>query len=69
MMASTLSFNMSRPARPLSANLGRKRLCLRAEAATIASAYTYAYLQSIRHLRNRIAHHEPVFTRNLTDDY
>lgn len=29
----------------------------------------YADLQGIRHLRNRIAHHEPVFTRNLTDDY
>lgn len=29
----------------------------------------YADLQGIRHLRNRIAHHEPVFTRNLVDDY
>ena len=24
---------------------------------------------SIRHLRNRIAHHEPIFTRNSVDDY
>jgi hypothetical protein len=26
-------------------------------------------LRSIRHLRNRIAHHEPIFNRNLVDDY
>jgi hypothetical protein len=26
-------------------------------------------LRIIRHLRNRIAHHEPIFSRNLADDY
>jgi len=41
MMASTLSFSTSSPARPLSVNLSRKLLCLRAGAATFASAYTY----------------------------
>ncbi|MDJ0276035.1 GNAT family N-acetyltransferase [Sphingomonas sp. 2R-10] len=40
-MASTLSSSTSSPARPLSSNLSRNSLCLRAEAATIASAYTY----------------------------
>lgn len=29
----------------------------------------YNELEQIRRLRNRIAHHEPIFTRNLTDDY
>ncbi|WP_255326466.1 hypothetical protein [Sphingobium sp. EM0848] len=29
----------------------------------------YSDLRAIRHLRNRIAHHEPVFTRNIADDY
>lgn len=29
----------------------------------------YDELEQIRRLRNRIAHHEPIFTRNLTDDY
>jgi hypothetical protein len=33
-----------------------------------AAAQAYADLQAIRHLRNRIAHHEPVL-RNLADDY
>jgi hypothetical protein len=28
----------------------------------------YADLDHIRHLRNRIAHHEPIFRRNLADD-
>jgi hypothetical protein len=28
----------------------------------------YADLEAIRLLRNRIAHHEPIFTRNLADD-
>ncbi|MFC4126037.1 hypothetical protein [Nocardia rhizosphaerae] len=28
----------------------------------------YADLDAIRRLRNRIAHHEPIFTRNLPDD-
>lgn len=26
-------------------------------------------MQTIRHFRNRIAHHEPIFARNLTADY
>lgn len=29
----------------------------------------HADLRIIRLLRNRIAHHEPVFTRNIADDY
>jgi hypothetical protein len=29
----------------------------------------YQDLERIRILRNRIAHHEPIFTRNLTDDF
>ena len=29
----------------------------------------YDELEQIRRLRNRIAHHEPVFMRNLSDDY
>jgi hypothetical protein len=28
----------------------------------------YDDLEKVRELRNRIAHHEPIFTRNLTDD-
>ena len=28
----------------------------------------YERLEEIRKLRNRIAHHEPIFTRNLTGD-
>lgn len=31
-------------------------------------AEMYADLEQLRLLRNRIAHHEPIFTRNLTDD-
>lgn len=29
----------------------------------------YRDLEQLRLLRNRIAHHEPIFTRNLADDY
>ena len=29
----------------------------------------YEDLEHIRKLRNRIAHHEPIFTRNLSDDF
>lgn len=29
----------------------------------------YNHLEQVRKLRNRIAHHEPIFTRNLSDDY
>ncbi|WP_144062010.1 hypothetical protein [Sphingomonas sp. MM-1] len=38
---------------------------------TISQCRITAYndLRGIRHLRNRIAHHEPVFTRNIADDY
>lgn len=32
-------------------------------------ATAYADLQIIRRLRNRIAHHEPIFSRNIRDDY
>src|SRR3546814_16415609 len=32
-------------------------------------AAAYADLQIIRRLRNRIAHHEPIFMRNIADDY
>lgn len=31
-------------------------------------ALVYGELEQLRKLRNRIAHHEPVFTRNLADD-
>src|SRR3546814_8144747 len=41
MMASTLSDSVSSIVGSLSGNLGRKRRCLRAEAATVASAYSY----------------------------
>jgi len=38
---------------------------------TIAQCREIAYkdLRSIRRLRNRIAHHEPIFTRNMADEY
>ncbi len=29
----------------------------------------YNDLEDVRRLRNRIAHHEPIFTRDLADDY
>ena len=29
----------------------------------------FSDLDQIRKLRNRIAHHEPIFTRNLDDDF
>jgi hypothetical protein len=29
----------------------------------------YNDLEQLRKLRNRIAHHEPIFTRQLVDDY
>lgn len=29
----------------------------------------YTELEQLRNLRNRIAHHEPIFTRNLSDDF
>ncbi len=29
----------------------------------------YSDLEHLRRLRNRIAHHEPIFTRNLTNDF
>ena len=34
-----------------------------------ARAKAFADLQAIRKLRNRIAHHEPIFSRTLTTDY
>lgn len=41
MIASTLSFSTSSPPRPLSVNLSRNLLYLRADAGMIASAYSY----------------------------
>lgn len=32
-------------------------------------ALVYAELEQLRRLRNRIAHHEPIFRRNLADDF
>lgn len=34
-----------------------------------ARANAFAALQAVRHLRNRIAHHEPIFTRNIMAEY
>ena len=34
-----------------------------------ARANIFAALQAVRELRNRIAHHEPIFTRNISDEY
>jgi hypothetical protein len=48
---------------------GRSSLGRRSRRPFQCRAQAYADLQAIRHLRNRIAHHEPVFTRNLADDY
>lgn len=41
------------------------------QGQTIAHSRATAYtdLGIIRRLRNRIAHHEPIFTRNIADDY
>lgn len=36
--------------------------------ATVSISTLYNELDSIRRLRNRIAHHEPIFNRNLADD-
>ncbi len=44
MIVSTLSISVSNAACPLSGNLSNNLLCLRAEAATFASAYTYPTL-------------------------
>lgn len=35
----------------------------------VARANAYAALIAVRELRNRIAHHEPIFTRNIADEY
>lgn len=37
-------------------------------SAAAVRSRVYTDLERIRNLRNRIAHHEPVFTRNLSDD-
>ncbi len=34
-----------------------------------ARANAFAALEAVRKLRNRIAHHEPIFTRNIADEY
>lgn len=40
-----------------------------ATSIPIARAAAFDALQQIRRFRNRIAHHEPIFARNLADDY
>ncbi len=40
-----------------------------ATPAPAARAAAFSTLQHIRHFRNRIAHHEPIFARALADDY
>ena len=35
----------------------------------VAGAMIYGELDQLRKLRNRIAHHEPIFSRNLGDDF
>lgn len=39
------------------------------QSIKLLRAEIYKDLDSIRKLRNRIAHHEPIFKRDLTDDY
>lgn len=34
-----------------------------------ARADAFAALEAVRHLRNRIAHHEPIFSRNIAAEY
>ena len=48
MMASTLADSASRSPSRLSDNPSKKRLCLQANAATIASTYTYAGAAGLR---------------------
>lgn len=38
-------------------------------APAVARAHAFQALYDIRQLRNRIAHHEPIFARNLAADY
>jgi hypothetical protein len=38
-------------------------------AIPLARAHTFQALSNIRQFRNRIAHHEPIFSRALADDY
>lgn len=40
-----------------------------AATASQHRAMIYAELEQLRKLRNRIAHHEPIITRNLADDF
>ena len=40
-----------------------------AHRATLTRRQAHGPLNELRILRNRIAHHEPIFTRNLTADY
>ncbi len=35
----------------------------------VSRSMIYSNLEQVRGLRNRIAHHEPIFARNLSDDY
>jgi hypothetical protein len=52
-------------------NTHLKRVLPGLTAGTVANLRRgiYADMEVIRRLRNRIAHHEPVFTRNLADDF
>ena len=38
-------------------------------AIQVARAAAYEDLRAIRYFRNRITHHEPVFTRNIATEY
>ena len=54
MMASTVADNASTTPTPLSANPSRNQRCLRAQAAMIASAYSYSRSTGIR----KLSHHQ-----------
>ena len=62
-MASTLSISVSSAAYPLSANASRKPRCLRAEAATFASAYSYRRRSRIEIMFGRLKDWRRVATR------
>ncbi|WDJ04170.1 hypothetical protein JH314_16705 [Xanthomonas campestris] len=39
------------------------------QATSVSRNTIYSNLEQVRGLRNRIAHHEPIFARNLSEDY
>jgi len=51
--------------------VARSHLDCRAATLSIplARATAHSDLHAIRRLRNRIAHHEPIFTRNIATEY